>query len=61
MRQMRQFKIDCLLVALVDIGFEVNERFHGFGLTIQSSDENRQLPLRNTMDINILHVTEAKT
>ena len=53
-------KIDCLLVALVDIGIELDKCLHGFDLVIQSSDENRYLALCNTMDINVMGLTQAK-
>ena len=45
MRHMLQFKIHCLLVAFVDIGFELDESFHSFSPTIQTSSENRSVPL----------------
>ena len=44
-------KIDCLLVALVGIGFELDESFHRFDPAVQTSNANRWFALRITIDI----------
>ena len=55
-----RWKIDYHLVALVDIGIELDKRLHGFDLAIQRSDENRYLAVSNTMDINVMGPTQPK-
>ena len=51
----RKSNINCLLVALGDVGFELDESFHGFGYpAIQTSNENGSFALQITININAL-------